>query len=155
MSDWDALDRHCDVLDRNCAARRALDLVADTWTALGLYALGAGACGRHMELRRQIDGITQKMLTQTLRRLEAGGLVERRDYAVMPPRVDYRLTALGESLLGPLDALRRWAEENADAVEAAAPVRETYARNPDYAAVVAAWFLARRVAGGGYRPRPP
>ena len=138
MADWDMLDRHCAVLDRNCAARRALDLVADKWTALALYALAQGP-RRHMELRRQIDGITQKMLTQTLRRLEAGGLVERRDYTVMPPRVDYRLTDLGESLLGPLDALRLWAEENADAVEAAAPVRETYARNADYAAVVAAW----------------
>jgi DNA-binding HxlR family transcriptional regulator len=132
-----------DVLDRHCAARRALDLIADKWTVLVLYALAPGP-RRHMELRRAVDGITQKMLTQTLRKLEAGGIVHREAFAEVPPRVEYRLTELGLSLLEPLAALCAWAEQNADAIESATPGRETHVRNLDYEAVVAAWAREAR-----------
>jgi DNA-binding HxlR family transcriptional regulator len=140
-----------DVFDRTCAARRALDLIADKWTVLVLYALAPGP-RRHMELRRAVDGITQKMLTQTLRKLEAGGLVDRTTFAETPPRVEYRLTMLGLSLLQPLSALCAWAEEHAEAIEQATPVRDTYARSFDYDAVAALWARdAERMASALHR----
>ena len=106
-----------DVFTADCAARRALDLVADKWAILAVYALADGP-RRHMELRRQLDGVTQKMLTQTLRRLDASGIVARTEHATLPPAVEYALTPLGRTLLGPLAALCGWAEENMDAVSA-------------------------------------
>ena len=74
---------------------------------------------RNNELMRTVGGISQKMLTQTLRELERNGLIERRDYSEIPPRVDYRLTALGRSLATPIWALDRWAQEHFGKVEAA------------------------------------
>ena len=71
---------------------------------------------RFNELQRIITGISQKMLTQTLRSLERDGLVTRTIYPEVPPRVEYALTALGETLIGPLVALRTWAESNIEAV---------------------------------------
>jgi len=99
------------VLDPNCGSRRVLDLVADRWTVLVVYALGHET-RRYGELQRVIGGISQKMLTQTLRRLERDGLVERTVYPVVPPRVEYNMTPLGHSLLDTLGSLCAWAEEH-------------------------------------------
>ncbi len=75
--------------------------------------------GRHGQLKRKIGGISQKMLTQTLRALERDGIVKRRVYPVIPPRVEYRLTPLGRTLLDPLKAICRWSETHLPQVHAA------------------------------------
>jgi DNA-binding HxlR family transcriptional regulator len=74
---------------------------------------------RNNELLRAVGGVSQKMLTHTLRELQRNGLIERRDYGEIPPRVDYRLTGLGHSLAGPIRTLDRWAERHFAEVEAA------------------------------------
>jgi DNA-binding HxlR family transcriptional regulator len=94
-----------------CPSRRVHALIADKWAALVIYAL-AGGTRRFGELRRDVQGVSQKMLTQTLRDLECHGLVDRVVYPVVPPRVQYSLTPLGETLIEPLTALRRWSEEH-------------------------------------------
>jgi len=99
----------------DCQARVAVDLISGRWPMVVLYALSDGP-GRPGELRRQIGGISQKVLTETLRRLEHNGLVERRRYAEAPPRVEYSLTPAGEDLLVPIHALGDWAAEHAEAV---------------------------------------
>jgi DNA-binding HxlR family transcriptional regulator len=96
----------------DCRARQAFDLLANTWNPVVLHALRHGP-RRPSELRREIGGIRPKVLTETLRRLAASGLVSRdagRD------RVEYGLTDLGRSLLDPIDALGRWAHERGDEV---------------------------------------
>ncbi len=97
------------VLDPFCDSREVLDLVADKWSAIIVYAL-AGRTLRYSELQRAIGGISQKMLTQTLRRMERDGLIERCVHPVVPPRVEYALSGLGATLIEPLSALCRWAE---------------------------------------------
>lgn len=83
--------------------------ICDKWALLILQQLSQGT-KRHGELQRALAGVSQKMLTQTLRRLERHGLVERTAHAVLPPRVDYALTRLGGSLTTPLYGLYRWTE---------------------------------------------
>ena len=107
-----------DVFDPRCGSREVLGLVADRWSALVLYAL-RGRTLRHAELRREIGGISQKMLTQTLRSLEADGIVRRVSLPVVPPHVEYSLTPLGDSLSPLLAELCRWAENHLDEVRAA------------------------------------
>lgn len=102
----------------NCPTRVVLDRVADKWAVLVLGLLGDGPV-RFNHLRRRIDGISQKMLTQTLKNLEADGLVTRTVFPTVPVTVEYALTPLGESLAPALDGLRRWAEDNIEAVLAA------------------------------------
>lgn len=102
----------------DCPTRQVLDRIGDKWTALILGLLD-GQTLRFSELRRNIGGISQKMLTQTLRNLERDGLVSRTVYAEVPPRVEYTLTPLGETLAGPLAAIRDWAENHIDAVTTA------------------------------------
>ncbi len=97
------------VLDPCCDSREVLDLVADKWSVIVVYAL-AGRTLRYSELQRTVGGISQKMLTQTLRRMERDGLVERNVHPVVPPRVDYALSELGATLIEPLGTLCRWAE---------------------------------------------
>lgn len=104
-----------DVFLADCPARTTLDLVADTWSVIAVVALGRGPA-RYTELQDRIGGISKKMLTQTLRKLEANGLVERRALRTAPPGAEYRLTGLGRSLLEPVRALSRWAEENTEAL---------------------------------------
>jgi DNA-binding HxlR family transcriptional regulator len=106
------------VLDQNCESRQALDRIADKWTCLIVYALLDGP-RRHGELRRAIGGISQKMLTQTLRSLERDGLVRRTVIATIPPHVEYALTPLGETLAAPLAAICRWAMDHLAEVQAA------------------------------------
>ena len=105
-------------MDPGCDSRKVLDRIADKWTALIIHVLSSGT-KRHGEMRRQISGVSQKMLTQTLRSLENDGLVKRKVYPVVPPMVEYSLTPLGRSLIEPLEAICRWAEEHLPELEAA------------------------------------
>lgn len=106
------------VYSMTCPTRQVLDLIADRWTALVIGLLGDEPA-RFSELQRGIGGISQKMLAQTLRRLERNGLVTRTVYAEVPPRVEYALTPLGKTLCPLLVAIRDWAEANIDQVIAA------------------------------------
>ena len=114
----DGMDPVPNVLDQHCESRQALNRIADKWTCLVVYALVDGP-KRHGELRRTIDGISQKMLTQTLRSMEADGLVHRTVFDVVPPAVEYRLTPLGETLKAPLVAICTWAMEHLHEMQAA------------------------------------
>ncbi|MFI6026990.1 winged helix-turn-helix transcriptional regulator [Amycolatopsis magusensis] len=104
----------------DCRARLAFDLLGNTWNSVVLWALRHGP-RRPSDLRAQIGGIRSKVLTETLRRLEFNGLVTRRAYAEAPPRVEYALTPLGETLLEPIGALGEWAFAHGDEVMAARP----------------------------------
>jgi DNA-binding HxlR family transcriptional regulator len=105
-------------MNKRCGSQQVLDLVANKWTALVIYALSRGT-RRYSELQREIEGVSQKMLTQTLRNLERDGIVERVVYPVVPPKVEYSLTPLGETLIEPLGSLCRWAEAHCDELQAA------------------------------------
>jgi DNA-binding HxlR family transcriptional regulator len=107
-----------DVFLADCPARLAVEIVADKWSVVVLYALSRGR-RRHGEILELVGGISKKVLTQTLRRLERHGLVARQAFAVVPPRVEYGLTELGATLLEPIAALTRWAEDNGAKVVAA------------------------------------
>jgi DNA-binding HxlR family transcriptional regulator len=99
------------VLDAQCPSRLVLDRIADKWTALIIQILAHGTM-RYAALQREIGGISQKMLTQTLRSLERDGLVQRTVHPVVPPKVEYSLTRLGRTLIEPLHALCRWSEKH-------------------------------------------
>ena len=103
------------VYDSSCPSRTALHRVGDRWTAL-IIGLRAERPHRFGELRRRIGGISQKMLTQTLRSLERDGLVSRQAFATVPVTVEYSLTPLGETLVPVLGAVRDWAEDHIDEV---------------------------------------
>ncbi|MGZ9099353.1 MAG: winged helix-turn-helix transcriptional regulator [Brevundimonas sp.] len=92
-------------------ARRLLELMGDKWTPVVLFCL-SGSVMRFGEIQRAIPDISKKMLIQVLRTLEAGGLVERTVYAVVPPRTEYRLTPDGQTLHGPVATLCEWAGRN-------------------------------------------
>ncbi|MPZ80983.1 MAG: transcriptional regulator [Actinophytocola sp.] len=98
---------------RLCFARQILDRVGDKWSIAVIHSLGATTM-RFTELKREIEGISQRMLTATLRTLERDGLVHRTVHPVVPPRVDYRLTELGLTLLDTVCDLMGWAVEHAD-----------------------------------------
>ncbi len=123
---------HCEVTDdddvlqwdtrEDCEVRQILDRIAGKWSLL-VVALLDGRTLRFTELRRTIDGISQRMLTVTLRHLERDGLVERLVYPVVPPRVEYRLTPLGSSLHDTIQGLVDWTERHQTRIAAA---REAY-----------------------------
>jgi DNA-binding HxlR family transcriptional regulator len=100
------------------AVSQILSRVGDKWSVLVVMALSQGP-QRFSELRDQIGGISQKMLTTTLRGLERDGLVTRTIFPTVPPRVDYELTDLGRDLTVPVIALGQWARRNQDHIEAA------------------------------------
>ena len=101
----------------DCPATRAIDLVAHKWTMHILFTLRqAGQPVRFRRLQQMIEPITQKELTKRLRELERSGLVHRQVYAEVPPRVEYRLTALGGALMPALEAFSAWAEQYGPAV---------------------------------------
>jgi DNA-binding HxlR family transcriptional regulator len=102
----------------DCPTRQVLDRIGDKWTTLIIGLLGDEA-KRFSELQRGIQGISHKMLTQTLRNLERDGLVTRTVYAEIPPRVEYRLTPLGKTLFELITAIIRWSEDHIDQVSAA------------------------------------
>jgi DNA-binding HxlR family transcriptional regulator len=102
-----------DVFEEGCTTRQALERLATKWRVLLIYALLAGP-QRHSDLRRRLPGITQKVLTETLRGMQADGLVERRILKeTAPMHVEYALTALGKTLQEPLAAICDWAARNA------------------------------------------
>ena len=94
-----------------CPSRNVLELLAEKWALLVIFRLRAKP-HRTAELRREIGGVSEKMLIQTLRKLERHGLVERHDFNEVPPRVEYTLTELGESLSLPVRQLERWVAQN-------------------------------------------
>ncbi|HEX7164019.1 MAG TPA: helix-turn-helix domain-containing protein [Trebonia sp.] len=105
---------HCEELVADCRLRAATDLFAHTWDPVVIAALRPGPQRRH-ELRAAIGGISDKVLTETLRRLAGQGLVVRHAQAEAPPRVEYALTPLGQSLAdGPMRALGRWITDHGD-----------------------------------------
>ena len=101
-----------------CRVREILERVGDKWSLFVISCLGDGP-RRFTELKRSVDGISQRMLTVTLRGLERDGIVSRTMYPVMPPRVDYELTPLGRTLLDAVGALMTWADAHLDEVDAA------------------------------------
>lgn len=106
------------VYQAQCPTRLMLNRIADKWTVLVLSLLEQET-KRFSTLQREIGGISQKMLTQTLRGLERDGLIQRRVYPSVPPKVEYTITPLGTTLVGLLDAIRLWSETHIEAVLAA------------------------------------
>ncbi|WP_343217056.1 helix-turn-helix domain-containing protein [Hymenobacter profundi] len=104
--------------------RHVLDRIGDKWSFLCILHLGAADTLRFNELRKQIGDVSQRMLTVTLRSLEADGLVQRHVYAEVPPRVEYQLTPLGHSLLVAFSGLGTWANAHAQEV---AQARQAFA----------------------------
>lgn len=115
------------VYDERCSARHALELIANKWTMLILPLLAERPM-RNGELMRRIGGISQKMLTQTLRTLERNGLVTRCDRETVPPNVEYTLSPLGRTLNAALEPLDRWAERNFDDLDKAQDAFDAQAR---------------------------
>ncbi len=112
-----------DAFSVECPSRRLLDTIGDKWASLTIVALGLGGRMRFSELAARIEGVSQKMLTQTLRGLERDGLLTRTVTPSVPVRVDYELTLLGASLLEPISHLKAWAEAHMAEVDDA---RTTY-----------------------------
>ncbi|TLF78239.1 winged helix-turn-helix transcriptional regulator [Nocardia cyriacigeorgica] len=107
-----------DAYSAKCPTRQVLDHIAGKWTVLVVDALLGGTM-RYTDLSRRIEGVSQKMLTQTLRSLENDGFITRTVYPTIPPRVEYDLTELGRSLAEPITALRQWTEIHINEIEQA------------------------------------
>jgi DNA-binding HxlR family transcriptional regulator len=106
------------LFDPDCPTRLVLDRIGDKWTVLVVLLLSDGPM-RFSQLRGHLGRVAPKVLTQTLRRMERDGLVTRAIYAQVPPRVDYALTDLGQSLIEPIVVLGDWAEINVNRIAAA------------------------------------
>lgn len=104
-----------DVFEPRCPSRMILKHVTSSWGLLALIALKAGTL-RFSELRRKVSGVSERMLSQTLQRLEADGLVIRHSYPVVPPHVDYTLTELGRQAADHVETLTNWIEDNLPAL---------------------------------------
>jgi DNA-binding HxlR family transcriptional regulator len=115
-----------------CPIRDVLERMGDRWSMLILFTLGEHERLRFSALKNEIGDISQRMLSQTLRRLEQDGLVSRTAFATIPPRVDYALTPLGHSFLGPMRQLLQWAEQNHEQVREA---RTAYVPPPRHEAL--------------------
>ena len=109
-------DQPANILAHACPSRTVMRHLTDRWTPLIVAALSEQPVARFGELKAMIQGVSPKVLTQTLRSMERDGLIERRVTASIPPRVDYELTALGTTLIEPMTALRHWAQDNMQAV---------------------------------------
>ena len=99
------------ICNATCPSRSLLELLAEKWALLVIFRLRLKP-HRTAELRREIGGVSEKMLIQTLRKLERYGMVTRHDFNEVPPRVEYRLSTLGESLALPVQQLERWVAKN-------------------------------------------
>lgn len=117
------------IIRPDCRTRRGLALIADQWTMLVIVALGEDT-KRFSQLHDHIAGISKKMLTQTLRGLERNGLVKRVIYPVIPPMVEYSLTPLGRTLIGPILVLRDWSEQYIEEVEQMRALYDQKSRTP-------------------------
>lgn len=115
---------HWNVMMAKCPSRTSLARIANKWTAMIVIGLSEGPL-RFKEIKATVEGISGKVLTDTLRALERDGMVTRTFYPEMPPRVEYQLTELGRTLSEPLNALRTWSETHFDAVQEA---RDAYDR---------------------------
>lgn len=102
------------VLAENCPSRKIMTGLTSKWSVLIFIALGDGSTKRFSELRRVIEGVSEKMLTQTLKSLEENNLVFRKSYHVVPPYVEYSLTNLGMEAASKLNPLSTWIEDNID-----------------------------------------
>ncbi|MCC5637741.1 helix-turn-helix transcriptional regulator [Nostoc sp. CHAB 5844] len=100
-----------EIFTLNCPTQQILDVIADKWSVIVLYCL-AYRSRRYSEIQHHIEGISQKVLTQTLRKLERHGLVERKVLSKMPLSVEYSLTSLGKTLIEPLLSLASWTREH-------------------------------------------
>ncbi|MBO3750735.1 helix-turn-helix transcriptional regulator [Streptosporangiaceae bacterium NEAU-GS5] len=107
---------HHDVYSALCPCRDVLDLLANKWSALVIGALEAGP-QRFGALQRHLQGVSPKVLTQTLRRLEDAGFLDRTIYPAVPLHVEYALTSLGQSVTVPLALLRTWVEQHVDQIK--------------------------------------
>lgn len=126
---------HLDISpEQEALLREVLERVADKWTLLVLNALEEGGSMRFTRLRDRVGGVSQKMLTKTLRQLERDGLVSRRVYPEVPPRVEYRLTPRGESLNEATCALWLWVEANMADVQSSRRAYDTSAARTAVAA---------------------
>ena len=124
------MDDASPIYDTNYPSRRLLELIGDMWTPIVLYVLGQGT-QRYGELQRRLPDVSKKMLTQTLRALEQDGLLTRKVYPVVPPKVEYSLTKLGAAFLEPVTALCRWAQgHEADLEKAHANRNKARRRRP-------------------------
>ncbi len=117
-------DGRFDVMAAACPTRQVVNRIGDRWSLLVLYALEQETL-RFQQLRRTVDGISQKMLTQTLRTLERDGLVHREVWASVPPRVEYSLTPLGASLSETIAPIRAWAYANMEKIDGARAAFDT------------------------------
>ncbi|MFG1644643.1 winged helix-turn-helix transcriptional regulator [Amycolatopsis sp. NPDC049252] len=108
-----------DPYERGCPSRNLLDRIGDKWSILVLGELGKEGPCRFTQLRNRLSGVSEKMLTQTVRALERDGLVRRTVYPAVPVRVEYALTPLGQTLRAPLKALTDWSVEHLTEVLAA------------------------------------
>ena len=109
--------KQASVMNVHCLSRVVLSRIADKWTALIIHVLATGT-RRYAMLQREIGGISQKMLTQTLRSLERDGLIARKVHPVVPPKVEYSLTPLGRTLIEPLNAICHWSEKHLPQLQA-------------------------------------
>ncbi|BBH70219.1 transcriptional regulator [Actinoplanes sp. OR16] len=105
-----------DPYTRGCPSRDVLDQIGSKWAVLVMGELGRHGARRFAQLRQQLEGISEKMLTQTLRTLERDGLILRTVYPEAPIRVEYELTPLGQTLRGPLKALTEWSTQHIEEV---------------------------------------
>ncbi|WP_203309862.1 winged helix-turn-helix transcriptional regulator [Sphingomonas beigongshangi] len=114
---------HDDEWREDCAPRRVLELFATKWTSMVLHTLHARHAGvaRTGVLQRSLPGISKKMLTQTVREMEASGLLSRHVRSTIPPMVEYRLTVLGRRFVEPVELLYAWGRDNADALDQLVP----------------------------------
>ena len=99
------------LLGKDCPIRQVINIVGDKWTLPVLYVL-QDKTKRYSQLQKEIPGISKKMLTQTLRKLESDNIIRRKVYPVVPPKTEYNLTAFGHKLLDPLEVLADWACEH-------------------------------------------
>jgi DNA-binding HxlR family transcriptional regulator len=106
------------ILEEDCFNRHILDIVINKWTSLIFYALSQGP-RRYNQLKKLIEGISQTMLTSTLRKLERNGLVHRQIYPVIPPKVEYSLTPLGETLIPIFEQIYQWTGTHVAEIEIA------------------------------------
>ena len=128
-----ALDRIANrgIFNTDCEGHQLLEKIANKWMILIVYALTQGK-KRYSDLKRQIAGISAKMLIQNLRNLERSGLIEREVFPTVPPRVDYSLTPLGESLAEPLAILGEWAYQHISEVNDAIEKYDNRPKTEDF-----------------------
>lgn len=123
-------DGRFDVLAEACPTRQVVRTIGDRWSLLVLFSLETQTLRFH-QLRTTVEGISQKMLTQTLRSLEREGLLTRTVYACVPPKVEYALTPLGADLARVIKQLRTWAYTNIDQIETARTTFDDRRRQPE------------------------